>query len=104
MRHPRFRIRTMMIVVAAVATGTAGWRWSTVMVQRRERYLKTAEYYQATVNCFDHGFWFPRDDPADERYQNFKKPFAHYTGLVSKYRRAARYPWRSIEPDPPDPW
>src|SRR5262245_54148372 len=104
MRLPRFRIRTLMVVAAAVAVGIATWRGSAAMMQRRARYLAMAEMHEATVNCFDHGLWFPRDDPTDIRYQHYKKPFDHYSALVSKYRHAARYPWLPVEPDPPDPW
>ncbi len=28
---------------------------------------------------------------------------AHYAGLKRKYERAARYPWLSVTPDPPEP-
>ena len=28
---------------------------------------------------------------------------AHYESLTRKYQHAARYPWLSVEPDPPEP-
>jgi hypothetical protein len=36
-------------------------------------------------------------------YDRMMERADHHASLARKYERAARYPWLSVEPDPPDP-
>jgi hypothetical protein len=38
-----------------------------------------------------------------DRQAALARKSAHYARLKQKYRYAARYPWRPVEPDPPEP-
>ena len=90
MRLPRFQFttRSLMVVVAIVALGL-GYG---VLRGRQTSLLRTSEVY-GDLYIFsgkqNHGI-----TPPARR--------AHLLMLKEKYRRAARYPWLSVEPDPPE--
>ena len=92
MRPPRFRLRTLMIAVAVAGLVFGGSR----MRQRQERFEQLAA-----------------DHAAESR--RYRLPFARVGGpylspmadwhwkMAEKYRRATRYPFLPVEPDPPSP-
>ena len=55
------------------------------------------------------------DFPSDEHWERLsaqvredversRRRAAHYASLKRKYKHTARYPWRSVEADPPEPY
>jgi hypothetical protein len=111
MRMPRFRVRTLMIVVAVLALPLG------LCMERRSRFLRLAaeharEAYRggsALPMIFDNSGPEPRycDDSgrelsASEAEQRIALNSWH-DSLALKYRRAAASPWLPVEPDPPEP-
>lgn len=80
----RFTIRWLMIAVAIVGI-TCAWG---IM---RLRYERLASYH----NALSLGLHF--QSPAESRRTD------HHAALRAKYKRAARYPWLPVSPDPPEP-
>lgn len=127
MRMPRFTIRRMMLVIAAVAICTG------VAVETRRLLRLSAGYAQsaATARAKESSFQkklelsldYLKDNPtphfagisdsglygifggADTQrtLHAYESRFDYYRALRSKYERAARYPWLSVEPDRPAP-
>jgi hypothetical protein len=52
--------------------------------------LTSKQYLQAARHARAGADWYSRLE-------------AYYTAMWHKYEEAAAYPWRTIEPDPPDP-
>jgi len=142
---PRFRIRTLMIAVAAVGGAAAGiveyQRLTAVSRSYRARAATCAgeaslclrvaarAKSSATVSTYFHRASDVRSgnhedydrtvDPkereeaaaANEKLAQHMVSFAalrdaraqYYSDLAAKYRRAARYPWLPVPPDPPEP-
>jgi hypothetical protein len=98
---PRIRssVRNLLIAVAIASV----LLWSALMLQRSAKYRAvaadhaSAEWYwseagsQAAEPLMGGGLW-----TRDDRVKFFRD-------LRLKYERAARYPWLSVEPDPPTP-
>jgi hypothetical protein len=78
-----------MIVVAAlaVALGIAAG-----LERRRERFMRIADYYEERKLEFAFG-----PHPPSKQLWRWNEQ------MRQKYQRAARYPWRPVEPDPPEP-
>jgi hypothetical protein len=89
MRPPRFRLRTLMIVVAIVGIVFGLARRSAVYHQQAERQLQILE-----MEDFPSG----PNDPL-----HFNLFIEYHVRLMDKYNRAARYPWFPVPPDPPPP-
>lgn len=128
MRIPRFRIRTMMVVVAIVAVligssiqirrlrGRSSYynqRWVQAQNEGRALRATSAPFVQLLRNIESQ-----RDEefPADEKELRERaardlrvevsartKLIEHFDRLEAKYRRAARYPWFPVASDPPTP-
>ncbi len=82
MRPPRFRIRTLMILVALVALGLAAG----VFYQRSKDFAARAWDHEANGSIVS--------DSELVRY--------HFA-MAEKYHAAARRPWISVPPDPRPP-
>jgi hypothetical protein len=77
---------------------------------RMEQYLRRAEAFDGDGSRLPYG-----PPPADfERMSTLKiqrrrrpdlwsRLVDHHVAMTSKYRRATRYPWLPVEPDPPEP-
>jgi hypothetical protein len=133
MRLPRVRltVRTMMIIVAAVASGLAyvAHRRSEAFRQIASANAQMAEIHAAKVKTLSK-VWRSSDDGArlarqfvarhrmteeqaeqsEKLADEFKRGLdvhekwvAYYKGLDEKYRRAATWPWLPFAPDPPPP-
>lgn len=90
----RFRVRTLLVLVAAVALllsgGMMGWR--SFGHYRRAQYFATQEYGWRQIVSRD------RQDAA------FAAECAEYfSRLTRKYRRATLRPWITLGPDPHAP-
>ncbi len=91
MRLPRFRVRTLMVVVGVVAL----LLWGGMMGSRSYRYVELARQYE-----FQEFHW--RENAMRDRgWAKFGLECADYFAMMSrKYRRAAWHPWLAVEPDP----
>jgi hypothetical protein len=107
MRPPRFRLRTLLVAVAVAALSLSG-----LHLQRLSRaYQRRADQYS------NEGFRWCEYGSAELEAQQRMSPqqFEAYIGrrfqeilrwrarMEAKYRRAARYPWLPVAPDPPLP-
>jgi hypothetical protein len=91
MKLPRFTVRHLlgMVALAAIILGLVAR-----MVQRSARFdgLRREHLMKSFEIAYRGGPW-----SAKEIYVR------HEQDLIAKYERAARYPWLSVEPDPPGP-
>jgi hypothetical protein len=113
MHLPRFRLRTLMVIVAAVGVPIAIVGRGVHFAHQAESHWQTARAYDARAGfgLLTHG------DRGDEAYyaaidrlpdysrdQKRAAKFSHYHGRIAmNYHWAARYPWLPVEPDPPEP-
>ena len=105
MRPPRFRLRSMMILVAVLALSLS----AAVLWRRREHYRRLAEAYALTEmvlrvdsNMARGSAAFPLLDLSESMDRNARQA-DYYARLRRKYERAARRPWLPVEADPPEP-
>ncbi len=105
MRPPRFRLRTMMILVAVLALSLS----AAVLWLRREQYRRLAEVYSLTEKVLRVDSHmargtaaFPLLDLSDSMDRNARQA-DYYARLRRKYERAATRPWLPVAPDPPPP-
>lgn len=82
MRMPRFRLRTLLILVVLAGVGVGGY----VLWGRSVEYAQKAEQYRIMGGVAHSPV------AAQRRYR-----------VADHYRRAARYPWLTVAPDPPEP-
>jgi hypothetical protein len=74
------------------------------MAKRSNEYRAVAEEQaeaEATSLSYADDARGPEGDP--QRVARGEQMAAYYKALKLKYQRAARYPWLSVEPDPPIP-
>ena len=91
MKLPRFRVRTLMLVVALVALLT----WGAMIGARSYDYQRRARDYER-----EERGW--RDTARREPgWRDFGGRCVRYFAELSrKYRRAAWHPWEAVAPDP----
>ena len=95
---PRFRIRTLMIAVAVagalMAAELTRRRWAELAVE----YRKAAAFHSSLAEVYRSGAHLDSrvEDPAET-----SRLVSRQLRLAEKYRRAARYPWLPVVPDPP---
>jgi hypothetical protein len=90
MRMPRLTIRRMMIAFAVAACIL---RVSTLLIERRRRFLRIASDHAQAIEPFI-------------RYGGYFYPVgwvAWHEDMREKYAQAAAYPWFPIAADPPEP-
>jgi hypothetical protein len=115
MRLPRMTTRRWMIAVAVVALliGAA------VAIDRRsKRFARlAASHADVAMEHFSTVMAFGGDPPPLQEIEKYppaaqgpvrylhraKTLMLYHRALKEKYDRAARYPWLSVEPDPPEP-
>lgn len=126
MRRLRLRVRTLMLLVAAMALAIEAGRLTWRVIDYRTRAMKFAEYRIANEKAFeaisrearrdhDRAEQFRRTEPGlaahyDEGGQIQRRQIAearvsigYYEMLSRKYRDAMWHPWRSAPIDPPRP-
>lgn len=114
MRLPLFRIRTMMVVVAAIATAIGCARevirlsrlsWSYRGRADTCAYLERS--MQRDIQDIDTGRLAPREDfsqaEIDDMAKLFRKRIPYFRAMSRKYDYAARHPWLPVAPDAPKP-
>ena len=94
MRLPRMRftVRRMMAVVALVALGFAS-------PSLKRQWSDWGREYEAEAVRYRWFAWDRRQGGSDLD----RRKAAYYDRMAEKYERAARYPWLSVPPDPPEP-
>ena len=97
MRLPRFRVRTLMIVVGVVALlfcgATMGTRWV--------NYYRLASIYGTYERQWREMAARDRGDPRSISAKWGPQIAEDYGQLARKYRRAMWRPWLAVAPDPP---
>src|SRR5262245_11372892 len=96
----RVSIRMLMALVAIAALIMAG----AVLLKRSSEFRSLAEEQadseMGSLEYADDARG-ERGDP--QRVARGEQMAAYHRELKIKYERAARYPWLSVEPDPPEP-
>jgi hypothetical protein len=96
-----------MLVVALAGLAMGGGVWSYRMWHLSRYYAYHAQFNRECVGVRRHivdkeEIAGPRiPEPTMEALLALEA--AHHASLARKYERAARYPWLSLEPDPPEP-
>jgi hypothetical protein len=97
-RNFRFRMRTLMILVAYVALvfglGKQATRYSVLASQYRSKVLAA----QAIVDVLERQAQLNLVNPA-----RYARLVGYHSRLVTKYTRAMQRPWEPVEPEPPAP-
>ncbi len=107
MRWPRvrFRVRSMMVVVAIVALSM----WARFQVEARRNHFSqlVRSFFEKRVAASAFAYSGPggavMERLAKADGERRAEASAYYTGLIQKYERATRYPWLPVAPDPPKP-
>ena len=116
MRLPRvrFSIRRIMVVVVIVALAFGTFRLWTVRKLYLEKAAQHAGFRDFVVRSpesirYWEARWTAQREGLPARYPwPDGPPFVpamvkYHDAMRIKYERAARYPWLSVEPDPPKP-
>ena len=107
MKRPRFTLRVLMIAVAVAALVPWGYtlgRRSVAFAAKAQECESKAE--KGLIPLRASGFGPPNDAEIQliKRHNEWNERFKeHHRRLALKYRRAARFPWLPVEPDPPEP-
>ena len=116
---PRFSVRRLMIAVAIVAVVFAAWLKSVQYWDLSTQYQERVDWFESMAMChveridsWETRIARKREDPASDDFplevlqdqaRRDRIWLEYYRSLIAKYKRAARYPWLSVAPDPPDP-
>lgn len=103
---PRITVRWLMITVAVVATLIG----SVQLIRRRGQFLLHATFHESQERKFQRDIDSPPPGRAsmslatrEEHERHDQARVSYHRDLGRKYEQAARYPWLTIEPDPPEP-
>src|SRR3954453_290965 len=96
MRRPRFRVRTLLVLVAAVAVLI----WGSMMGTRSFDYYRRASEYGANERGW-RAIADRHDQPGGREFRI--KCVEYYAQLAGKYRHAMWRPWVPVAPDPHAP-
>jgi hypothetical protein len=100
MVRPRFRLRGLMILVAAIGVGM----WGEQMRRRRAYCLRKADEHRSKLLMMSFHFSTPRFSPEEEERLRRTYPHAAWHLKVSDaFRRCANRPWEPVPPEPPEP-
>jgi hypothetical protein len=116
---PRFSVRQLMTAVAIVAVVLAAWLKSMQYWDLSTQYQERVDWFESMamnhvdrIDSWETLIARKKKDPASHEFplelmQDQAKRdriwLEYDRGLIAKYKRAARYPWLSVAPDPPDP-
>jgi hypothetical protein len=96
---PRFRVRTLMLVVGVVAFLV----WGVMMAARSYDYYRLARIYGTRERQWRYLAKRDRNRPRSIAARWGLQIADHYAPLAGKYRRAMWRPWTPVAPDPPAP-
>ncbi len=93
MNLPRVRVtvRWLMVAVALIGLALGLTHW---LRRRAERFNQLSRWHQRNVLEIAYG-----PGPFPEKEARLR----HHRRLTEKYERAARHPYFSVAPDPPEP-
>ena len=113
MRLPRMTTRRWMVVVAVIGLLVGG---GVRLKRRRDYFLSLARSHAqkmpsstAEGKALRSRFGSTSRMSGEEilllsrDFDRLRNRADHHAALRRKYERAARYPWMSVEPDPPEP-
>lgn len=110
MRMPRFTIRRMMVLVAAIAVCVVGLMEAVRLYRLSTRYRATLSLARMRLQAVDADTKALRIRSAGNltpgmrrALENSERRQSFYRFLIWKYERAARFPWLPVEPDQPIP-
>ena len=92
MRRPRFRLRTLLILVAVVAVGLGGVLW---MDRRAHHFRRIATEYRDMAKLLEIS--------AATGSRQFGPDAVYCRALQRKYEYAASHPWLPVAPDQTEP-
>ncbi len=81
--RPRFTVRRLMVAVAIMGL---------ICGVSTHLYRRSAHFHRLAVRHHSIGYT-----------SSSTSKIEHHLALSEKYERASRYPWLSVEPDPPEP-
>src|SRR5262245_45288350 len=94
---PRMTTRRWMVAVAVVGLVMGGTAYTMRMAQLSDRYRQAGSVFRTAGKAAFRG---PR--LRNSYAEDHRRAMAERFGRVAeKYERAARYPWLSVETDPP---
>jgi hypothetical protein len=96
----RFTVRRLMIAVAVVGLVYGAftmWMRSQRFSEKAANHARIEVWYQALVEGLS-----PSLTPTEEKIRSCREIAARSRSLRQKYELAARCPWLSVEPDPPE--
>ncbi len=88
--RPRFTVRRLMLVVAVAGLAIGGGMWVHNLSRLSGYYAARARKHRTIELAMRTTAWF-------------KSRADHHKSVALKYDQASRYPWLSVEPDPPEP-
>ena len=107
--RPRFTVRHLMVAVAIIALLSG----VIALLIQSERYRQRAVYHSKMETDAEHLMNFYRGDLVMKRGEDredfpaklarFTKKNIYHSEMKRKWEGAARRPWISVEPDPPQP-
>jgi hypothetical protein len=86
-----------MVAVALVAALLGLFHYISELRRRSAEYAQVAFFWRSAAADFERQL---AKSPQSRRFRHMQ---AYFEQLRLKYERAARYPWLSVEPDPPSP-
>lgn len=121
MRIPRFRLTLRWMMLAVAIIGVAIRVFGPTIVARyqhavlyarihthlqREMIKAAASYDAETLELKTMGLTRSTDSEmiANSAFARAVRLANYHAALKRKHMRSARYPWLSVEPDPPRPW
>ena len=113
MRFPRMTMRRWIVAVVVIGTMIGGG--VLVIRQRRDYFLYLAQsHHKEEASSMARGTALKSrlsstsemSTEIGQLYRDYDRMMDrvnHHAALAHKYENAARYPWLSVEPDPPEP-
>jgi hypothetical protein len=111
MKLPRFTVRRLMVAVAIAGALLGVLNWGRDLARRRMSYGARADGFAEQEAVQLDAARVARADFERTRNEDYRGQVVgslinagFYRLLKEKYRHAARFPWESVAPDPPDPY
>jgi hypothetical protein len=95
---PRFRLRSLLIAVVVAAVVLAAGVWG----QRSLAYQRRAAYHRAQLQIWPE-LPYSNDQQYREAFEAMLRRRRWHEVMADKYEHAARRPWLTVEPNPPEP-
>lgn len=111
MRIRRFRVRTLMMAVAAVAIALGAWITIGRLRRLSEHYEREAARFArgegealGYIRMIERGDLRMVGESVEQSIAGWRISAEYCARMKKKYERAARSPWWSLSPDPEPPW